>query len=119
MSEAGLFVRWGEAARGRERHALEEFKWSMHYFERIQEQGRIERFEMAFLTPHSGDLTGFILLRGTAKQIDSLRRDDDFRHWINRSRLVVDHFGVLDAVVDERLAASMSQYQDEIRRRDY
>ena len=67
---------------------------------------------MAVLTPHGGDLRGFILLRGTEQQIDSLRRDEEFQRWIALVQLMTDQSGVTDASVDEGLARAMSLYQD-------
>jgi hypothetical protein len=86
----------------------------MQYWGRLQQEGKIERFDVAALTPHGGDLGGFVLLRGTAQQIDSVRRDEEFERLISRVRLFVDDIGLADAFVDERLAQVMAQYQEEI-----
>jgi hypothetical protein len=112
MAEAGLFIGWGEVVRGREKRALELFNEAMQYWGGLQEKGQIERFDVAVLTPHGGDLRGFILMRGTELQIDSLRRDEEFRRWIGRLQLMTDHSGVADANIDEGLARVMSLYQD-------
>ncbi len=114
MAEAALFIGWGEAARGREKRALEVFNESMQYWGRLQQEGKIERFDVALLAPHGGDLGGFILVRGTAQQIDSVRRDEEFERLIARVRLVVDDVGLADVFVDEKLAQVMAQYQQEI-----
>ncbi len=114
MAEAALFIGWGEPARGREKRALEVFNESMQYWGRLQKEGKIERFDVALLAPHGGDLGGFILVRGTAQQIDSVRRDEEFERLIARVRLFVDDIGLADAFVDERLAQVMAQYQEEI-----
>jgi hypothetical protein len=114
MAEAALFIGWGEPARGREKRALEVFNESMQYWGRLQKEGKIERFDVAALIPHGGDLGGFILLRGTAQQIDSVRRDQEFERLIARVRLMVDDIGLADAFVDEKLAQVMAQYQEEI-----
>jgi hypothetical protein len=112
MAEAGLFIGWGEVVRGREKRALELFNEAMQYWGSLEQEGRIERFDVAVLAPHGGDLGGFILLHGTEQQIDSLRRDEEFQRWIARVRLMTDDCGLADAYVDEGLARVMSLYQD-------
>ena len=112
MAEAALFIGWGEPARGREKRALEIFNESMQYWGRLQQEGRIERFDVAVLPPNSGDFSGFLLVRGTAEQIDSVRRSEEYQRLLSRVRQRVDRVGVQDAFVDEGLAQVMSQYGD-------
>jgi len=118
MAEAALFHGWGDAAKGREKQALEVFNESMQYWGRLQKEGRIERFDVFVLSPNGGDASGFILVRGTAQQIDSIRRDEEYERLVSRVRLVVDRLGVQDAFVDEGLARVMSQYADEVGKLD-
>ena len=114
MAEAALFIGWGEPARAREKGALEVFNEAMQYWGRLQQEGKIERFDVTVLAPHGGDLGGFVLLRGTAQQIDAVRRDEEFERLISRVRLMVDDVGFGDAFVDEKLAQVMGQYQEEV-----
>ena len=103
---------------GREKRALEIFNEVVQYWGRLQKEGRIESFDVAILTPNGGDLGGFLLVRGTAAQIDSVRRSEEYQRLINRSQLIADHFRVADAFVDEGLAQIMSQYGDEVGKLD-
>lgn len=114
MAEAALFVGWGEPVRGREKEALEVFNESVEYWGRLQQEGRIEQFEVVFLYPHPG-LGGFALLRGTAAQLDSARRDDEFERIITRVRLIVDGLELVNANVDEGIASRMAQYRDALK----
>jgi hypothetical protein len=118
MSEAALCTAWGVPVRGREKHALEVFNEVVQYWGGLQKEGRIERFDVAVLTPNGGDLGGFLLVRGTAAQIDAVRRSEDYQRLINRSQLIADHFRVADAFVDEGLAQMLSQYGDEVGKLD-
>ncbi len=113
MAEAALFIGWGMAARGREKAGLEVFNESVQYWGRLQQEGQIERFDVAILMPHGG-LGGFALLRGTAQQIDSVRRSKEFRTLVDRVMLRVDQLELSDAWVDEGLAEVMGEYQDEV-----
>jgi hypothetical protein len=114
MAEAALCIAWGDAVKGRGKHALEVYAESMQYWERLQKGGQIERYDVTVLAPTGGDVGGFWLVRGTAAQIDSLRRSDEFLRLINRVQLLVTGLRVTDAYVDEGIAKVMSSYQDAV-----
>jgi hypothetical protein len=114
MAEAALFIGWGEPARGREKHVVDLFNQSVQYWGRLQQEGKIERFDVALLEPHGSDLGGFALLRGTAQQIDSVQREEEFQRLIARARLRLESLGVVGAIVDEELTKQMGYYQDEV-----
>jgi hypothetical protein len=59
MAAAGLFVGWGAPITGREAKGLEVFNESVQYWGKLQQDGKIESFEVVLLTPHGGDLEGF------------------------------------------------------------
>ncbi|MGZ4583910.1 MAG: hypothetical protein ACXVYI_06075 [Mycobacterium sp.] len=110
MAEAALCVAWGTPARGREKAALGVFNESMQYWERLQQSGKIERFDVAMLAPSGGDLGGFILARGTASQLDALRRDGEFQEILNRVQMIADRVLINDAYVDEGLGQLIGVY---------
>ena len=97
--------------KGSEKRALAAYGESMQYFGRLQEEGRIERFEVVVLGPTGGDVGGFWLLRGTEEQIDSVRRSEDYVALIQRVQLVVTGLRIADAFLDEGLAQVMGNYQ--------
>ena len=112
MAEAALFIAWGEMVDGREKRGLELFNKAAHYWQRLQDEGRIERFDLAVLPPNDRDLRGFALLRGTQQQIDSLGGDEEFQRLISDVQPIVDRVGILEAFVDEALRRTMRQYRD-------
>jgi hypothetical protein len=112
MAEAALCTVFGDPVPGREKQALNVYNDTMQYWGRLQQEGKIERFDITVLTPTGGDVNGFIVVRGTAEQIDSVRRTKEFQQLLNRVQLVVSHLRVNDAYVDEGLAQIMSQYQE-------
>jgi hypothetical protein len=116
MADAGLFIGWGVPVRGREKAALDVFNGTMQYYERLRQEGKIERFDVAILSPHGSDLGGCVLMQGTAQQIDSLRRDEEFQQWVNRAQLIAEQFGVVDAFVDQGLGQAISRYQNELEK---
>jgi hypothetical protein len=114
-SETGLLMVWGQPVRGREKQANNQLRESVRYLERLQEEGRIERFEWGGLAPQVEDLWGFMLLRGTTKQIDALRRTEEYARWVLRVSLVAERVRVFDATLDaDALGRSMDFYDETI-----
>ena len=114
MADAGLFIGWGEVVRGREDRALEVFNETIEYYGQLQSDGRIESFDVALLEPHGGELQGFVLLRGSEAQIDTLHRDDDFQRLMTKASLIVNDLGLIPAYIGEGLGRAMSIYQEEL-----
>jgi hypothetical protein len=112
MAEAALCTVWGEPVPGREKQALNIYNDVIQYWGRLQQEGKIERFDVTVLTPSGGDVTGFLVVRGTAEQIDSVRRTKEYQQLLNRVQLVVSHLRNNDAFVDEGLVQIMRQYQE-------
>jgi hypothetical protein len=114
MADAGLFVGFGSPARGRESQAVELFNEVLAYYGRLQDSGEIESFEPVFLEPHGGDLDGFILLRGDAEKLASVRVSEEFTQLSIRAGLCVENFGVVGADLAERLQQQMAFYMEQI-----
>jgi hypothetical protein len=114
MADAGLFIGWGQVARGREDRALDVFNETIELYGQMQSDGRIESFEVCLLEPHGGELAGFELLRGSEAQIDAVHRAEDFQRLITKASLVVDDLGVIEAALGDGLARGMAIYQEEI-----
>ncbi len=114
MAEAGIFIGWGASTPGREAKGLEVFNESVAYWGKLQEDGKIESFEVVLLTPHGGDLEGFALLRGSRDQVGTLIVDEEFERTTARATLIVQHVGIVPAVLGEGLGRSIGIYQEEI-----
>jgi hypothetical protein len=114
MADAGLFIGWGEVVRGREKEAVDLFNEVLGYYGRLQEEGTIESFEPVFLEPHGGDLSGFVLIRGDAEKLASVRVSDEFTQFALRATMHVDNFGVVGADLAERLQRQMEYYTEQI-----
>lgn len=112
MADRTLCLTWGQVARGREARSLEVFNDALGYYSGLQEDGRIERFEVVLLTP-GGGIDGMILLHGTHAQLDAVKEDERFQRITIAAQLVVDRMSVLDGWVDEGVARPMSLFQEE------
>jgi hypothetical protein len=112
MAEAGLFIGWGAPVRARESKGLDVFNESVEYWGRLQQEGRIENFEVVLLYPHGGDLAGFSLLRGSHEQLNDVGGDEEFLRLTTRAGLVVERLGVVRAVLGEGLEQQIRMYQE-------
>ena len=111
MADAGLFIGWGEPVTGREAKGLEVLGEALAYYGKAEEEGRIESHETVLLYPHGGELSGFILIRGSEAQIAALRAEDEFERITTRATLVVQNVGVVDASLGDGLQSTIGVYQ--------
>jgi hypothetical protein len=107
MADAGLFIAWQDAARGRERMAMELFQETMAYYQTKVADGTIESFEPVLLSRHGGDLNGFILIRGEGGKLDAWRRSKEFQDRTLKGLYCLDGFGVVDAHMGAELMERM------------
>ena len=114
MADRVLFIGWGETVRGREERALEVFNEAMGLYGRMQQDGRIEKFDVCLLTPHGGGLGGYIALQGSQEQLAAVRVDQEFQRNIIDAGLVVDEIGAVDGYVNEGIAPQMALYQEAV-----
>lgn len=110
MANAGLALVWTQVKTGREAQALELFGSSMSYYTRLRERGEIQGFEPVLFQAHGGDVNGFIHVRGTEAQIDTLRRSDEFRSLTMQCIYHLEGFGVLDAFAGDELTQMMAEW---------
>jgi hypothetical protein len=116
MADRVLFIGWGRPVRGREEKAVESFNDIVGLLGRMQQEGKMERFELVFLRPHGGDLGGCFICMGTAAQMDAIREDDDFRREMTRADLIVDGLGMIDGFTGEGIASQMELYNEAVSR---
>jgi hypothetical protein len=113
MADRVLFISWGQTVRGREERAMEVFNETMGFYGRLQQESRIESFDVALLEPHAG-IDGYILLRGSAEQLAALREDGEFQRNTVDATLIVDDLRIVDGYTNEGVAQQMALYQSAI-----
>jgi hypothetical protein len=113
MADRVLFVGWGEAARGAEERALESFSEAMGLLGTMQQDGRIEGFDVILLEPNEG-LGGCVVIRGSAEQIAGVRADEDFQRNTIKAQLAVDGIRHIEGYTNEGVATQMAMYQQAI-----
>ncbi len=114
MADRVLFIGWGQNVRGREERGLEVFNEAMGMYGRMQQEGRIEKFDVCLLDPHGGGLSGFIALHGSAQQIADVENDEEFRRNMIDANLVVDELGMVSGYANEGVAREIALYQEAI-----
>ena len=110
MADRVLFITWGEVVRGREERALEVFNESLGFYGRMQQEGRIERFDVSLFEPSTG-VGGYIQVAGSAEGLAALAEDDEWRQLIADSSLIVDDLRIARGTINEGVARSIATYQ--------
>jgi hypothetical protein len=113
MADRVLFIGWSAPVRGAEERGLEVFNEALGLYGRMQQDGRIEGFDVALLDPN-GDLNGYIQIRGTGEQLAAVREDSEFRRIMIDAALVVDNFRMIGGYTNEGIAQQMAVYQEAI-----
>jgi hypothetical protein len=110
MADAAIVIRWDRVVPGREQQALSIFGQSLEYYGSLQKEGSIESFEPVLLNPTGGDLNGIILIRGSADQMDALKREDRFIDIMMRAAHNCECLGVNDAYLEGELQSRMARW---------
>ena len=62
----------------------------LQYLGSLQQKGSIKSFDAVFLTPHGGDLNGFILIRCEPNQLDALMASSELVTRVTRGAILLD-----------------------------
>jgi hypothetical protein len=116
MADRVLFIGWSTPVRGREDRGLEVFNESMGLYGRLQQEGRIEKFDVVLLGPNGSDLDGYIELHGSAEQLAALREDEEFQRTTIEANLIVDGLRQIEGVTNEEIARQMALYRESVAR---
>jgi hypothetical protein len=111
MADRLLFISWGTAVRGREARGLEVFNEAMGMLGRMQQDGKIESFDVALFEPN-GDLNGYAAVHGSAEQIAAVRQDEEFLRNTADAVLIVDGLRHIGGYTNEGVARQLAIYQE-------
>jgi hypothetical protein len=113
MADSILMITWGSPVRGREERGLDVFNEALGLYGRMQQEGRIEGFDVALLTPN-GLMDGFIALRGSIEQLNAVKEDDEYRRMTVAASLIVEDFQQLEGSTGEGLARDIEMYREAV-----
>jgi len=110
MADRVMFISWGQVVRGREERALDVLNETVAFYGRLQQQGRIEGFNVVLLEPSTG-VGGYIELRGSADQLQAVSEDDEFRQLITDSTMIVDDVRIARGAANAEVARRIGMFQ--------
>lgn len=113
MADRVLFISWGTAVRGLEERGLEVFTEALGLLGRMQQDGRIESFDVVLFEPN-GDLNGYVAVHGSAAQVNALREDEEFVRNTADATLIVDGLRHIVGHTNEGVARQMEIYREAI-----
>ncbi len=113
MADRVLCISWDRPVRGAEGRAIEVFNEALGLLGRMQQEGRIEGFDVVLFAPN-GELGGYITARGSAAQINAMREDEEFIRNTIASELAVDGIRHTVGFTNEGVASQMALYQEAI-----
>jgi hypothetical protein len=115
MADRVLFISWGAPVPGREERSIEVFNDALGYYGRLQQEARIERFEVVLFGANA-HINGYMQLHGSHEQLDAVLEADEFRDVLAAAALVVSALDVSEGVTNAGIAAEMDRYRAQIAR---
>lgn len=109
MATAVLFIGWDRPHPGMDDKAYGYVSTEGLEYLRKLEGKSFERLELVGLTPHGGDLNGFVLLFGERSKLDELRRTDDFEAFVMKLGENFNRIGVIPGVNWDGIKAVMAR----------
>ena len=116
MADRIMHITWGDNVAGREERGLEVFNEAMGLYGRMQQEGRIESFDVALLEPNGAGESGYITLKGSAEQLDAVREDEEFRRNMADASMIVKNLCICRGSTNEGVAQDVAMYQEAIAR---
>jgi hypothetical protein len=115
MADQVLVISWGASVHGREERGLEVFNEAMGLAGRMQQEGRIEKFDVVLLAP-SGDMQGYLEIHGSGEQLAAVLADEEFQRNQIDASLIVDGLKHTMGYTNEGIARQMTLYQEALAR---
>jgi hypothetical protein len=113
MADRVLVISWGETVHGREERGLEVFNDALGLCGRLQQDGKIESFDVVLLDP-AGDMAGYLEVHGSAEQINALDDNEEFTRNTIDASLIVKNLRHTRGYVNEGVARQIQMYQEAI-----
>lgn len=107
-----VFIGWGQPVRGREEQAARVFGEWVEMLGGLQSKGKISGMTPVFLNPRGGDLAGFFLITGKPEQLNEVFDSEELRVAVTRASLIVDNFGVVNAVTGDEIGKQMKIFTE-------
>lgn len=106
-----LFIGWGTPVRGREAQGAKVFGEWVELLGNHQNKGTVKSFTPVFLQARGGDLHGFFLVTGDTNKLTEFSQSEEVRRATTRAQLIVDNFGVINALTGDEVGKQMQLWQ--------
>jgi len=116
MADRVLVVSWGESVRGREERGLEVFNEALGILGRMQQEERVEKFDVVLFEPNGHGPQGYIAVQGSLEQLNAVLEDEEFRNNTADASMIVNALKHTMGVTNEGLAPEIERYQAAIAR---
>src|ERR1700739_2052799 len=103
MADRMLLISWGSPVNGREERGLEVFNEALGLYGRMQQDGRIESFDVTLLNPNAG-MNGVISLHGSSAQLGAIQEDAEYMRILMDAQLVVENLRVCSGYTGDGVA---------------
>lgn len=113
MADQVLVISWGSPIAGREERGLEVFNEALGIAGRMQQEGRIESFDVVLLAPN-GDMNGYIEIHGSAEQLAAVSADEEFQRNTIDAALIVEDLKHTMGYTNEGVARQITLYQEAV-----
>jgi hypothetical protein len=106
-----LFIGWGTPVRGRETQGAKVFGEWVELLGSYQSKGTVKSFQPVFIQARGGDLQGFFLVQGETNKLQEFVNSEEVRRATTRAQLIVDNFGVCNAITGDEIGKQMQLWQ--------
>jgi hypothetical protein len=113
MADHVLMFSWGTPVRGREERALEVFNESVGAYGQMQQDGRVESFDITLFEPN-GVLQGYAMLHGSEDQLNAVAGSDDFQRLVADAQMIVDDVRLTRGVTGQGVADQIGIFQEAV-----
>jgi hypothetical protein len=110
MADSALLMRWDRVVPGREQKGLALFGQALEYYGSLQSDGSIDSYEPILLDPTGTAVNGLIVVRGSADQLDALRRQERYIDIVMQAQYLCQDFAVTHGYLDTELQARMGKW---------
>jgi hypothetical protein len=103
-------IGWGTPVRGREQQATKVFGEWVELLGGWKNKGLVVSFTPVFLATRDNSLQGFFLVTGDAAKLASLTASEEVRRATTRAQLIVDNFGISQALTGDEIAKQLALF---------
>jgi hypothetical protein len=113
MSTACLFIAWNHPYPKMHKEAFGFLtSQGLEMVAKWKKEGWFKEYELIGITPHCGQINGFMLFKGERPKLDELRRTDDFEKFAMQMASMFEGFGVVPGVTEAGIRKVMERNPD-------